>query len=245
MLHVCEDFGREFKVTYNEKKSVCIHFCKKKTTVPKLILNDVALEWQDNVRHLGMFLCYNLSDDVDILRKRGDFLYCVNNLLANFGSLSSDTLNALFVNYCCSFYGCQTWSLYSNAIDRLSTMYNKCIRRVWRLPHMSHKNVVFSLSGHKPLMDLIVKRCKKLYASMSCVNNHIVNFVVNRAKHDCTSIIGLNWRYVESYVETSYSYEYVDTLRELIACRDGLIVLPEFPLSMVNEMVNLLSTMDS
>jgi hypothetical protein len=47
MLDICEIFGREFHMTYNAKKTVCIHFKgrRTKTLTPDVLLDGVRLRW--------------------------------------------------------------------------------------------------------------------------------------------------------------------------------------------------------
>ena len=243
MLNICERFGIEYHITYNPTKTECILFSKRQNVCSfNLKLNNVQLSWRFNrVRHLGMFLTYDLSDDYDVRRKRGDFIYSVNNLMANFGCLSSSTINVLFRSYCTSFYGSQTWSIRTGAVNMLSTMYNKCIRRIWRLPYMSHKCVIFSLSGHEPLHDVLMARFAKMYRCMCNVNNRIVNFIAKRASYDCTSFIGANLIYMSHYVPKNNLVN-VDQLNELIACRDGLMDLEGYPTEFINQLIEELSS---
>ena len=120
-------------------------------------------------------------------------------------------------------------------------MYNKCIRRIWRLPFTSHKSIVYSISGHKPMQEVLISRFSKMYSCMCNVDNQVMNFIAKRANSDCTSFIGANVQYVKQYVPKNWHVN-VDHLLELIECRDGLMDLHGFPIGYVNFMIDELST---
>ena len=56
MLSVCEAFGAEYYISYNAKKTACIIFSKKETTLPEVSLNGIQIPWSPTVVHLGNVL---------------------------------------------------------------------------------------------------------------------------------------------------------------------------------------------
>lgn len=239
MLNVCAEFAKEYRITYNEEKTECILFCKQSIECPRLLLNNVWLKWKKHVRHLGVYVNYNLDDNVDIRYKRWDFIYSLNDMCTDFSSLSCVTLNALFGSYCCSFYGSQSWNLYNTDIDHVNTMYNKGIRRVWRLPYNAHKSIIFNLSGLRPFRNMLVDRFSSFYAKMCKVENQIVNQVALRARENCCSFIGANLRYTEHFDRIVYVVppSVLDILFELIQCRESHMDLDGFSYDMVHDMI--------
>ena len=82
MLLICEDFSEDYGMTFNPKKSVCIRFGQKQTmNLPKLYIGSDEIEWQTCINHLGNCLQYNLSEELDVAKKKGDLFGRVNALL--------------------------------------------------------------------------------------------------------------------------------------------------------------------
>ena len=84
-----------------------------------LVITDKPIEFVDSFSHLGHLITKKLTDSVDILRRRNDFVGQVNNVLCYFCKLTSDVKNKLFQSYCTSLYGCELWLLTSGEIDDL------------------------------------------------------------------------------------------------------------------------------
>ncbi len=63
-------------------------------------LNNKKLQCVDKVKHLGITVHFNLVDDHEIRRKKGDFIGCTNSLRAQYGNLSSDVQSRYFNTYC-------------------------------------------------------------------------------------------------------------------------------------------------
>ena len=100
------------------------------------------IDWVECVTYLGTIIKYNLADKDDILSKKCDFIYSVNNVISNFKGVSSALMNLLFKSYCYSFYGSQTWNLYNNSLGSLYTAFNIGLRRIWKLPYNTHKYIL-------------------------------------------------------------------------------------------------------
>ncbi len=60
----------EYDITFNEKKSVCLHFNSGDGDNPDILLNDKCLMWKSLVKHLGNIVSHNLQDENDILMKK-------------------------------------------------------------------------------------------------------------------------------------------------------------------------------
>ncbi len=117
-VFACEEFGVEFRVTFNAKKTQCLKFGLINDTLCKPVtLNNKMINWESNVNHLGNILNLKLQDGDD-LQKRKAILFGVNKMFSNFENVQSAVLLKLFQRYCCSFYGCTLWKL-----DRVDDFY--------------------------------------------------------------------------------------------------------------------------
>ncbi len=74
MIIICEQFGIDFRVTFNDKKTQCIFFSKSNDTgCGPVTLNNKGLKWDSKVNHLGNILNQRLDDD-DLRKKKGHFI---------------------------------------------------------------------------------------------------------------------------------------------------------------------------
>ncbi len=66
MIRICEEFGVEFRFTFNAKKTQCIKFGLINYTLCKPVtLNNKMINWESNVNHLGNILNQKLEDGED------------------------------------------------------------------------------------------------------------------------------------------------------------------------------------
>ena len=258
MLSVCESYGKEFFVSFNSSKTNCIVFNKKfDPNVPKLFLSNQELDWNDRVNHLGNIITYHCNDISDISAKRGTFIAAVNNLLANFNTVPLYLLNTLFKNYCCSFYGCQTWNLREKYLQNLSTIYNKSIRRIWHLPYNSHTRIVHEISGSLSIDVLLAIRFVNMFSKMASSSNPCIHFIAMSALDNVVSFLGANFIYIcvnfDIFSNDKKLWNIKCTkhkslnglyLNDLIACRNGLLVIKEFDSCTVNDLIEYWSTTD-
>ena len=101
MLDICENYADEYKILFNASKSQLLHFTKSNTQ-EKITLemnNNKTIESTDKCVYLGIPLhaCTLNNDMTSTVR---DFNRSVNNLLADFSLVDSNTLSVLFDSYC-------------------------------------------------------------------------------------------------------------------------------------------------
>ena len=95
MLDVCNEFGQEYGILFNSKKTVCISFGKWSGT-RKVYLRGKELKWEICVKYLQNYVHEMLDDEPDVMYKRGLFIQSVNKLMCNFGSLQVSIICKLF-----------------------------------------------------------------------------------------------------------------------------------------------------
>ena len=64
MLNLCSEYGIEYDVSYNAKKTVCMTISLKPSRGNaryKLLLNGTELDWSECVKHLGNYIRSDLS----------------------------------------------------------------------------------------------------------------------------------------------------------------------------------------
>ena len=154
-------------------------------------IGDKPIEFVDSFSHLGHLITKKLTDSLDILRRRSDFVGQVNNVLCYFCKLTSDVKNKLFPSYCASLYGCELWLLTADDIDDLCVAWCKGLRRVWGLVNTSHSFLLHMLSQCLPLFDEICRRS--------------INFIRSCITHE-SSLVSCIAQYAVSHTRTLSSF---------------------------------------
>ena len=101
-------------------------------------LNGAAMNWVEEFRYLGVHLTRNLSEKVEVDRKRADLFGRTNSLMGNFASMPRSVRQKVFLAKCAHLYGCQAWNLLDKNVLRAKTAYNRCLRRILGLPNRTH-----------------------------------------------------------------------------------------------------------
>ena len=147
MIKICESekFGKEFDLTFNASKTVCIYFPGKRRyreNPPTLYMNDKALSRVKGTKHLGIIVIWDLREVEEITKKRCDFIGRTNCLLANFKSIQNEILSRVFLSQCCHMYGSQSWALDACHIKNFCSTWRKAIRKLWGLPNIARSALV-------------------------------------------------------------------------------------------------------
>ena len=105
MLTICETYADEYKILFNASESQLLHFTKSNTQEKSTLEmnNNKIFESTGKSVYLGipLHVCTlnnDMSSTVRDLNRR------VNNLLADFSFVDSNTLSVLFDSYCMSIY---------------------------------------------------------------------------------------------------------------------------------------------
>merc|ERR1712079_176393 len=182
MLKICQNYGHEFDVSYNANKTVCIFFNGKRyyrEHPPDVFLNDIKLNWVLNVKHLGNIITWNLSEELEIEHKVGDFIGRTNSLIANFKGIHRNIISHIFCTQCCHLYGCQAWALDSKYLDRFDVPWRKAIRKLWYLPYRARSKMLPILVNSQSVRDHASIRFIKMYNSMYSGKNYKMKVLCN------------------------------------------------------------------
>ena len=174
-------FAERFYILFNCKKTVCIQFSEIHNDREHAYLNNNRIIWVNSIRHLGNFIDLKMNDNIDCIYKSSVFIGHVNKLIANFRHLQPTVLTRLFKTYCSSFYGSQLWHLNSAFIDRVCTVWNKGVRRIFNLPNDSHTWMLGPLLHQHHIRFQFYHRCLRFLHSMTQCNNDMVKTCINHA----------------------------------------------------------------
>ena len=223
LLNICDDYAKEFDIIFNGDKSQLLLFKGRdcKTTYGKLCINDVELQYTDNTVHLG----HNISTvDKDVFVRKAicNFWKNFNIFLSDLGHLSIGIKCKLFQQYCCSFYGSVLWLLSSNAVNDLCIAWRKALRILWKVPALTHCNIIEQLSGFMPLYIQLTKRfCKFIHKCMSSMNDK-VRIVCKVALENPMSVTSSNYSIMNVTSNRAVVPTHImNLLKEVISIRDG------------------------
>jgi hypothetical protein len=132
LITVCEKYGKDNYIIYNNKKTVCMAILTnilKKFTVPSVFLNGNKLNYVNDYKYLGVYISSDKSDTLDMKRQLR-YIYCKGNMLAGrFSKCSEDIKCQLFKSYCYNLYCAHLWSNYPEAkLQNVKVAYNNVFR---------------------------------------------------------------------------------------------------------------------
>ena len=202
MIKICEKFGKEFDLTFNASKTVCIYFPGKRRyreNPPTLYMNDKALPWVKSVKHLGNIVTWDLREVEEISKKRCDFIGRTNSLLANFKSIQKEIISRVFLSQCCHMYGSQARALDACHMKIFCSTWRKAIRKLWGLPNIARCALVPHLVNAPPIEDQLYQRTAKMYNGIRKVHNPKLLLLLQLSTNaDKMGIMGNNTRIISN-----------------------------------------------
>ena len=246
-LKICENFANDYDILFNAKKSICIKIGPNGTQPTKTVrIFDSAIPWTTRVKHLGNYITSDLSDDADIVMKKAKFISQVNTVNVKFASVPSLIRGRLLQNYCCSWYGCQTWDAVGKSVQQLNTEWNKAVRRTLRIPYTTHRKLLPLLTKNKPFSEQHLTRLSKFVDSFKVSQNTHVALLGNRACFTTTGALGRNmvrcaaWRKQNDYSFEQEDYAIAECIRDLISTRENSHCLYGFSDTEIDTMISSL-----
>jgi hypothetical protein len=95
LLTICDDYAREYCIAFNAAKSKCLVVLpsKRRWLQPyvdncRFFIGNKPIELVNSFCHLGHIISNDLSDDLDITKRRNDFIRQVNNVTCYFRGLT-------------------------------------------------------------------------------------------------------------------------------------------------------------
>ena len=203
MVNICTEYGEEYDMKYNEKKTVCICFSRHKSQVFPIYLNGSMLECKNCVKYLGITIAHNLSEEEEIRQKRGDFIGRVNHIHNKYKALPSIAQSQLMNSYCTHLYGCEAWNLQDTHVNSMYTTWNIAVRKIWDLPPMSHRYILPGLCGSSSISVRVQKRFLTMYQKMRRSDNQLVNILARCSSIDAQSFMNINLQHISKSCDIS------------------------------------------
>ena len=193
MVNICEDYGEEYHVTFNGKKTVAVVFYANNGGCKEITVNGSAIAWSSKVKHLSNIIDSNLSDLNDCKTKKGNFVASINWFIGNFShNVPLNCYIRLFQAYCSNYYGSVLLELYGRGFKDFCVTWNKAVRRVFNVPYTTHTILLGQLLNTCHVSMQLVKRLRKFIDGMLVINNVIVRHMVRRAISSAQSPLGRN-----------------------------------------------------
>jgi Reverse transcriptase (RNA-dependent DNA polymerase)/Endonuclease/Exonuclease/phosphatase family len=176
LLSICEEFAREFCISFNHLKTKCLIAIPNSRRALLEYLDGCIFSIDnrpiENVKsfvHLGHVITSELTDDEDISKQRANFINQVNNTVCYFRKLHSFVLHRLFRSYCTSYYGCELWLLNNCNLQEFCGTWRKSLRKIWKLNQRTHCDLIPLICQCLPLLDEFCRR--SLNFVRSCVTH--------------------------------------------------------------------------
>ena len=122
-----------------------------------------------------------------------------NLFFADFKYANSSIRNMLFHKYCTAFYGSQILPMFNNCMEELYTALRVAIRKVWRVPWITHCNMLLHIAGCMGIELWCAARCIK-YIKMARESkkvNVVIKTIANMGINGSYSIMGGNKRHLD------------------------------------------------
>ena len=143
--------------------------------------------------HLGHVLNSNIFK-CDVTKCVDDFNVQCNIFFANFKNVKSYMRNYLFFRYCTSFYGTQLIPLFDDSMEVVYRAWRVAVRRVWKVPWMTHGDLLPHLAQVMAPQLWFAKRSIK-FAKMALESrNPVVKHITAMGLYGSHSILGGNIR---------------------------------------------------
>lgn len=184
MIKVCEKYALDYNIQFNGSKSQLMIFGKGSNELDISIhVCGEKVEVVTEMKYLGFYLSNNVNDSL-VKPVINDFNNKVNSFFAYFNNVQSEVKNVLFRQYCSSFYGYQVCAYYHKDIDNLYIAWRKAIRRVWKIPYMTHCKLLPHLSDLWPGKVMFYTRYLKYFLNGLNSDNDMVSTVFRSSLHN-------------------------------------------------------------
>ena len=123
--------------------------------------------------------------------------YCrTNEVLFDFSSISCDIRSRRMSTYCLDVYGSSLWNYSKDRVNDMFVAWRKVVRRLWKVPNMTHCNLLSTINSSLPIEIALEKRCAKFIHSCLNGNNLIIKTTSISAITTHRSQFGDNYRYI-------------------------------------------------
>ena len=123
-LKICENYSKEYNVSFNVEKYQLPHCAKLSDHIDGITYNGIYIKASNVVDRLGNQISSTLSSNENINTACINFSV-VNSVSALFSRSHCSVRYVLFHQFCMAMYGCPLWHLTSSYINKFYTVWRK------------------------------------------------------------------------------------------------------------------------
>ena len=183
LLAHCDIFATDCDIIYNAKKSVCMCIkpvCLKVVIEPRLVLSNNVLKYVSSYKYLGITICNDKKDDVEIAKQCRNLYARGNTVIRNFKQCSEEIKCRLFKSYCTGFYCSPLWITHSSeSLRRIHVAFNRIFRILLNLESRQSMSSAFVSRGLNPFTVVIRKSVFSFKQRLLVSNNLIVKSITD------------------------------------------------------------------
>ena len=101
-----------------------------------------------------------------------------------------------------SFYGVTLCRITSEFMKSLSTSWRKAVRRICKIPYISHSRLLPHLSNSDPLNISVEKRIARCFNSLISSDNENIGYLARRCMEQTVSNMGTNFHHI--FIDVNY-----------------------------------------
>jgi len=116
-----------------------------------------------------------------------DMVYRTNYVMSKFGCCDALIRSHMFNTYCTSYYGCPLWDLRNGHVNRFYTNWRKCVRKIWRVPWMTHGRILRHLVVGQSIQTQLPNRFLTFYFGVVHCENIYVNMCGSLCRYSNTN----------------------------------------------------------
>ena len=213
MLEKCESFALTHDILFNASKTKYMIFkrCESVNTAP-LYFKTMPINCVHECDLLGITLSSSRTTANVIEKAVMKFNMKSNEIITDFKLLPCYIKSKLCTTFCTDAYGCQLWNFESREVHNFYVAWRKVVRKLWRLPYITHCNLLHTINNLLPIQISLEKRGVK--SIWSCLNsdNCVVKTISQLATKLSRSVFGHNYRYF-SYKYSIMSHQWYESYK--------------------------------
>ena len=183
LLNICTNYGLDFNIKYNAKKSMVL-ICRAKgdgeLRFPNFHLSGQTICVVKSAKYLGHILTDTLEDDEDMARQRRMLYLQANMLVRKFHHCTTEVKVNLFRTYCTPLYTAPLWVNYKRgSLQKLKVAYNDCLRILLKKPRSTRASELFCSFGLTTFMALLRNLTYKFMCRLDCSVNGLIRLMTD------------------------------------------------------------------
>ena len=128
----------------------------------------------------------------DCTLKRAQFIAKIHSLNQEFHFSDQETVLRLCNIYALSFYGSNSWNLYSEDCERLYKSWNVAVRILFNVPRDTHRYLIESLSKVRHIKTVLCSRFVQFYNSLKECSRLSIRMLIKLSHNDYRTVMCRN-----------------------------------------------------